>query len=376
MPNNQFRTTVRRVLALRLAYSQAATKKFDAIRQRQYGGRVMDTLQFCGASRTGRWAGRGIQLQNLKRTPKDADEIADLLCENPWWFEQIRSLEDLGSIVRSAFTAPDGKRLVVADLSSIESRVLGCLTGCRWINRTFEQGLDTYSAFAQIWLKILYDEVDKATRDLCKPPFLGFGFGIGAAGLKKYADSMGVEMTEDQCQSAIETARKVCHEVPDFWRRIEAAFRFVVQSGNPVRVRPQGVLLAIEGRFLTITLPSGRKLYYDSPEYDPETGECAFMGQNQYTGKWERIVTWGGKLTENLCQAIARDVLAHGMLRYEEEGGTVIGHVHDEVIAEEDADRAEDWLRTLNACLSETPEWMPGLLLGSEGYVSRRYRKA
>jgi DNA polymerase len=131
----------------------------------------------------------------------------------------------------------------------------------------------------------------------------------------------------------------------------------------------------MEGRFLTIELPVGRKLYYDSPEVSGIDGSCSFMGQNQYTNQWERGTTWGGKLVENQAQAIARDVLAHGLLTYSKGGGTIIGHVHDEAIAEECTEHAQTALAYMNQCLSTTPSWLPGIVLGAEGYIAKRYRK-
>ncbi len=365
---------VRRVLKARLEVSQSATKKFHKIEAISHQGRVYDTLQAWGAQRTGRWAGRGLQLQNLKRTPKNAEELADKLAERPEDFVQEQTLEDLGGIVRTAISASEGKRLVVADLSAIESRVLGHVTDCRWINDTFAAGRDTYKAFAEIWMGVPYAQVDKDTRTLAKPPFLGFGYGIGGQGLKTYAEGMGIDLTEEQCDSAIRTARSVCHEVPRAWRAVEEAFTMTTVTGKPHAALGDRVLFQKEGRFLTIRLPSGRKLYYDDPRY--EDGELTYLGMNQYTRKWERIYTWGGKIIENIVQAIARDVLLHGMMLYHAAEGWIIGHVHDEVIAEEDARHAEAWLKNLHRCLAFPPSWAPGLLLGSEGYVAKHYQKA
>lgn len=366
----------RKALQLRLAYAQSATKKFHAIDRLQHNGRVYETLQAWGASRTGRWGGRGLQVQNLKRPTRgvgDPDRAAQTLAEDPDLFARLYTLEDLGSLVRSAIRAPDDYSLVVSDLSSIEPRVLGWLTGCVWINEVFARGKDTYKAFAEMWLRAPYDDVDKPTRDLCKGPFLGFGYGIGAGGLKTYAEGMGVEMSEDQCESAIKTVRKVCYEVPRFWMQIEGCFRLTAQTGVPTG-DGLGLPIQMEGRFLTIRLPSGRKLYYDAPEDDPEEG-LSYMGQNQYTNKWERIRTYGARLTENLCQAIARDVLVEGLYRYAGIGGTLITHIHDEAVAVEIEWAAEDRLAEMNRCLSEPVPWAPGLLLGSSGYISKRYRK-
>ena len=367
------------VLQTRLDYAQSATKKYNAVARTELNGRLYNTLQMNGASRTNRWAGRVFQMQNLKRPtmkPKEAEAAAQLLSERPQVFGMLYSLEDLGGLVRSAIRAPEGYRLVVSDLSAIESRVLGWMTDCRWINEVFAEGKDTYKAFAQMWLGIPYEQVDKATRTLCKPPFLGFGYGIGATRLKDYAEAMGVELTEDQCESAIKTARQVCHQVPAFWRMIEAGFRAAIM-GNEAEV---GLFtLRREGRFVTVEVPNGSKLYYDDPQWrpgdDPEYPGCSYMGQNQYTGQWERLRTWGGKLCENLDQKIARDILVEGLRRYRTFGGTIVGHVHDEIIALEPAWCADVRLAQLNEALSAPISWAPGLKLDSAGYIATRYRK-
>ena len=364
------------VLRARLDYAQAATKKFNAIDSRHHQGRMYDTMQAWGAQRTARWSGRGLQVQNLKRSPPNADELAEELVDDPDWFAATHSLEDLGDLVRSSIKAPEGRKLVVSDLSAIESRVLGWLTGCSWINRVFFEGRDTYKAFAESWLHKPYATITKEERTLAKPPFLGFGYGIGGQGLMTYAAGMGVEMDLIQCQTAVQTARKQCWEVPRFWDEIEAAFRYPAQTGHPGTLpHCPWVRTERQGRFLVIHLPSGRPLYYDAAGYDTLLEQLVYLGWNQYTNKWEEITTWGGKLTENVVQAIARDVLWHGMRLYTRAGGNIIFHVHDEAVAEEDEARAEDWLQTLSACLSKVPDWAPGLILGAEGYVATRYRK-
>jgi DNA polymerase len=125
---------------------------------------------------------------------------------------------------------------------------------------------------------------------------------------------------------------------------------------------------------LVLRLPSGRCLYYDRPEVD-EDGDLSYMGQNQFTGQWDRIRTWGGKLTENVDQAIARDLLAHALRLYDDAGGRLVGHVHDEMIAEEDKAEAEQWLEVMNQCFTTAPDWFPGIPLKAEGYTSSSYKK-
>ena len=347
-----------------------------------------------------------------------------------------RILEALGSSVRAMICAPEGKALVVSDLSSIEVWVLGWLTDCEGINQMAREGKDPYKAFAEIWLEILYDQVDKPTRNLCKPPMLGCGYRLGPGeqdpedpekftGLMAYGRSMGVELDQEQARHATEVYREKFWEVPNFWKSCERASYSAVCAGETATTGP--LTWRREGDFLTIELPSTRKLYYHLPDWRRvrapwadktirqwiEAGELpdwltelsktariakaeeilwrrddtsmveslytenlTYMGEDQYANQWARLVTHGGKITENVVQAIARDILLHGMRLYEFRSvHGVIGHVHDEAIAETPEDRAAEELALLDEALRTTPSWAPGLILGSEGYIAKRYRK-
>jgi DNA polymerase len=363
---------VEEVLQLRLDYSQAAVKKFAAVTDKSNNGRTRETLQFCGASRTGRWAGRGLQLQNLKRPlMDDPDFWADLVASDPNTAATMLSLEDLGSLVRSAIKAPVGKKLVVADLSSIEVWVAGWMTGCKAILKAARDGLDPYKVFASIWFGVLYEKVTKEQRRLSKPVVLGAQYRMWADGMRAYAESMGIEMSRDLAESAVRAWRMSHPEVVKSWGTLEAHFRLAIQNpGSSFGALSQ---VAFDPPFLRWRLPSGRTLYYYQPEVSE--GQISYMGQNSYTGQWERIETHGGKIFENGDQAISRDVLVEGLWRYHEAGGTIIGHVHDEIIAEEDEWEADAWLDTLTKRMSAPVAWAPGLKLGAAGYVANRYRK-
>ena len=359
------------VLRLRQQLASTACKKFTAVGNQQVDGRMRGCFQFCGASRTGRWGGRGLQPQNLPRPTIPNPEVAadTVAADHLELFEACydNPLEALGSCVRSVIAAPPGQRLVVADLSSIESRVLGWLTGCKRINETFAAGKDTYQVFAQDWLKVPYDQVTKTQRNLSKPPDLGCGYGLGASGLVKYADNMGVKLSEKQALHAVQVYRTTRHEVPAFWRMLDH-WAVEALAGTPNR------MMEIAGDFLLIHLPSGRNLHYYKPEM--RDGSLTYLGQNSFTHKWERLHTWGGKLVENIVQAIARDILAEGMKLFAlSPGYEITGHVHDEIIALAHAKEAEHALRHLERCMSTTPPWAPGLLLAAHGYTAKRYRK-
>lgn len=317
-------------------------------------------------------SGRTLQTQNLKRpTMRDPDGCAEWLLRDRQTWSLFYGLDDLGSLVRSAIKAPKGYLLVVADLGSIESRVLGWMAGEERINSIFRDGLDTYKSFATEWLGVPYDEVTKQQRFLCKPPTLGCGYGLGAAGLVRYADGMGVEMDEDTAQSAVTAFRTAYPRVPQLWYAVErAAKEAILHLGRPFGVQGQFIK---SGRFLRIRLPSGRCLYYDRPDVDDEG--IGYWGQNSFTHKWERIRTWGSRLVENITQAVARDVLAVGLQRYNAAGGSIVFHVHDEIVGLEREDKAEEWLEVLIKAMTDPIPWAPNLLLGASGYVSQRYRK-
>ena len=233
-------------------------------------------------------------------------------------------MDVVASTVRAGITAPPGKMLVVSDLSSIESRVLGWMSGCIRINNIFAEGKDTYKDFATEMFHCSYDEVTKAQRTLAKPAVLGCGYQLGANGLVKYAAKYDIEMSGKEAKHAVKTFRIVYWEVAVMWEELTAACKGVIEHGG--MYTGYKVTISRDDQFLFITLPSGRNLHYYQPQVqpktitivDPETGEerkweteaVTYMGKHEETFKWWRISTHGGKITENIVQAIARDILA------------------------------------------------------------------
>ena len=305
-----------------------------------------------------------------------------------------RLLEVLGSCVRATVAAPEGKTLVVCDWSSVEVWVLGWMTGCEGINKMAREKRDPYKGFAEIWLGVPYGQCDKVTRNLCKPPMLGSGYRLGpgkedeedpeiATGLMGYGRNMGVVLTQAQAEHATRVYRDTFWEVPENgWYACEtAAFQAVVE-GKTVEQGP--FTWRKEGDFLTIRLPSGRKLFYHQPRWGKrktpwgeERWGLSYMGKSQYNGQWCRLDTHGGKLVENEDQAVANEILRRACLRYESlrSAGKIVGHVHDEIIVEAPEDRAEEEKRLLEGVMVEEISWAQGLILGVEGYISKRFKK-
>lgn len=324
------------------------------------------------------------------------------------------------------------KKFVVCDLSSIENRVLGWLAGCDAIAKVFRDGRDAYLDFAARMYSVAYESIIKvaggvhkakdqdaaAKRQVAKPPVLGCGYGLGPGvkknpdgtyeilyvvdrygnktmtGLMGYAANMGVKLTPEQAYSAWETFRKAYPEVVDLWKRYEKAAVKCLKTGQPVRV---GVVIfqrraRKDGTFiLRIQLPSGRGLHYLNARVETETAQRKSDGSDYEREKlyydglghgvgqiqqgWGKVYTYGGKITENIDQAISRDILLNGMFLAEEAGANVVMHAHDELVCEEDDDPFAFGLADLKFCMESVPAWAPGLLLGAEGYESKVYRK-
>lgn len=321
-------------------------------------------------------SGRGVQLQNLKRSPPDmAANITQILrCEDV-------TMDQISTSIRGAIKAPPGQSLVVSDLSSIESRVAGWLTGCNRIMQTFANGRDTYKDLAMELFHVPYDQVTKAQRTFAKPAALGCQYMLGAKGLTAYAENYGVDLTEDEAAEHVDTYRTIYPELPRFWRWIKDSVMWVIKNGSPAagfRLR-----IYLEGDFLFIDLPSGRRLNYFHPEivlgkapWDPDRmiEKFQFEGMDQYTQKWGQVTAHAGGLLENIVQALARDVLAVWLTRLDAEH-YIIGSVHDEIITVADGWCAEHKLQEMNAAAAAPIDWAPGLQLTAAGYISERYRK-
>lgn len=393
------------VLELRAGTYKASLKKYDAIR-RTVGNdnRFRYGFQFKGASRTGRWAGRKVQVQNLPRTAKAHEGKVDLLTELVRQGDEEAIKREggnpilvLSSLMRSSFRAPEGKHFVVSDLSAIEDRVLGWLSGCEKILQEHRNKLDPYKAFGVYLYNKPYEDITKQERQDAKPGKLGCGFRLGAGGtvtnakgdevktgLFGYADSMGIKLTLEQCERSVQVYRDTYPEVKHYWYDLENAVERCIMTRKPVQIRH--CVIDIKPPFLRIRLPSGRYLHYYKPKLTEitrpgkEPGDFYtklsfnYWGVDSKTKNWQRIFSHGGKLAENITQAVARDILATGMIRSNKVGYTLVGHAHDEIICEE-FPGSQFTHERLSKIMSHPISWCSDLPMGAAGYCHEFYKK-
>ena len=369
--------TIRRVLELRQLLGKTSTKKYQAMQTSVCeDNRVRGILQYYGAGRTGRWAGRLLQVQNLPQNHlEQIDKVRELVRSRD--LETLEMIFDnvpdiLAQLIRTALIAKPGHTFLVSDYAAIEARVIAYLAGEQWRMDVFAQGGDIYCSSASQMFKVpvVKHGVNGHLRQKGKIAELACGYGGGVNALKAFgADKMG--LTETEMQDIVEQWRKASPTIPKFWRDTEkAAVNALRQPGKTFSI-PCGVKYRRDADALRCLLPSGRVLSYWGARLDTE-GKICFMGQNQTTRKWERTDTWGGKLVENIVQAYARDCLAVALLRLDEAGYAITFHVHDECVIE--APEGSRW-EDVAEIMGQPIDWAPGLLLRGDGYAVPFYQK-
>lgn len=372
--------TTRRVLELRQLLGKTSTKKYEAMTTTACGDhRVRGLLQYYGAGRTGRWAGRLVQVQNLPQNHLDQiDKVRELVRARD--LETLEMLYDsvpdvLSQLIRTAFIAKPGHTFLVADYAAIEARVIAYLAGEKWRMDVFAQGGDIYCSSASQMFKVPVEKhgINGHLRQKGKVAELACGYGGGVGALKAFgADKMG--LSEEEMQQIVDQWRQASPTIPRFWRDTENAAKRALENPGRAYTLPCGVKYLRDADALRCRLPSGRILTYWGAQIGDHNGRPSvlFMGQNQTTRKWERTETWGGKLVENIVQAVARDCLAVALLRLDEAGYKICFHVHDEVIVEAPAgSRWEDVAEVMGRPI----DWAPGLLLRGDGYETKFYMK-
>lgn len=369
--------TTRRVLELRQLLGKTSTTKYAAMTNAVCkDSRVRGLLQYYGAGRTGRWAGRLVQVQNLPQNHLDGiADVRELVKQRDLDTLELAfdSVPDvLSQLIRTAFVAKPGCTFLVADYSAIEARVIAYLAGEKWRQEVFANGGDIYcsSASAMFKVPVVKHGINGHLRQKGKIAELACGYGGGVGALKAFgADKMG--LTEDEMQQIVTQWRAASPTIPRFWRDVESAAKRALNNPGRTATVPCGVKYRMDDDALRCLLPSGRVLSYWGAWLDSD-GSICFMGQNQTTRQWEKTETWGGKLVENIVQAYARDCLAVAMVRLEAEGWHICFHVHDEVIVEApEGSRWEDVAEVMGRPI----DWAPGLILRGDGYETKFYMK-
>lgn len=380
---------VRRMLEIRQELGKTSTKKYDAIMSAVCkDGRVRGLLKFYGANRTGRWAGRLVQVQNLPRTYIEQLNFArsvirhgaiDLLRVN---FGSVANA--LSQLIRTAFIASDGNKLVDADFSSIEARIISWLAGENWRLEVFRTHGKIYEASASQMFGVPLDRIKKgnpeyALRAKGKIAELALGYQGGAGALITMG-ALNMGIPEDDLQDIVTRWRTSNKRIVDLWYKVENAAASVIQTGSPVGVNnlifAREFDLANGLDFLTITLPSRRKLFYVQPQLGENRWgkpSIIYKGINQTTKQWTTLETYGGKLVENIVQAIARDCLALAIARLEACGFDIVFHVHDEVVIDCPANKAD--LDEVVRLMTLPIPWADGLPLNADGWIGDFFRK-
>ncbi|MCI8916903.1 MAG: hypothetical protein HFF26_09615, partial [Oscillospiraceae bacterium] len=381
-----------RMLEIRQELSKTSTKKYDAIEAAVCpDGRVRGLLQFYGANRTGRWAGRLVQVQNLPRTCAEPLALArDLVRQRN--LKALKAVygsvpDTLSQLIRTAFIAPEGHVLIDADFSAIEARVISWLAGEQWRLEVFRTHGRIYEASASQMFGVPLDRIKKgnpeyALRQKGKVAELALGYQGGAGALIAMG-ALDMGIPEADLPDIVSRWREANKRIRDLWYAMDNAAVQVITQGGSVGLN--GLMLSHEYDYsqgtdcLTITLPSGRKLCYTSPRIGENAWgkpSIAYMGMDQKTKRWKRIETYGGKLVENCVQAIARDCLADAIERLEAAGLPVVFHVHDEVVIDVAPWTDEDtMLQTVVDIMRQPVPWAPDLPLDADGWVGRYFRK-
>ena len=383
---------VRRMLEIRQELGKTSTKKYDAIEAAVCAdGRVRGLLQFYGANRTGRWAGRLVQVQNLPRTYTEPLDLAREMVQRRN-LDGLRAVygsvpDTLSQLIRTAFIAPEGHVFIDADFSAIEARVISWLAGEQWRLEVFRTHGKIYEASASQMFGVPLEHIKKgrpeyALRQKGKVAELALGYqGSTGALINMGALDMGIPETD--LPDIVSRWREANKRIRDLWYSMDNAAIQVITQGGTVGIN--SLILSREydcnqgTDCMTITLPSGRKLYYVSPSIGQNQWDkpsIAYMGMDQKTKRWKRIETYGGKLVENCVQAIARDCLADTIERLEAAGLPVIFHVHDEVVIDITPWADNDTMLDLVCSIMRTPiSWAPDLPLNADGWVGHYFRK-
>lgn len=369
---------VSELLKIRLAMSKTSVKKYEAIERAVCDGRVHGLLQFYGANRTGRWAGRLVQIHNLPQNHMEDLELARSLVKEGR-FDLVELLypstpEVLSELIRTAFVAKPGCRFIISDFSAIEARVLAWMSGEAWRLRVFSTHGKIYEASASAMFGVPIEEIGKTSplRQKGKIAELALGYG-GSVGALVSMGATKMGLSEEELPDLVSQWRLANPHITEFWWKVDAAAFKAVKERCTVQM--DRLLFEYRGGILFIHLPSGRKLSYVKPRlelnrFGREGITYEGVGESK---KWTRIETYGPKMVENIVQAVSRDILAEAMLRLEKAGFDIVMHVHDEVVLE--VPEGVSSVEEVNELMAVNPSWTMGLPLKAAGFESAFYKK-
>lgn len=368
---------IKEILELRLELSKSSVRKYDAMKNvKGKDNRARGLIQFYGANRTGRYSGRLIQVQNLRRNNLKDLELARSLVRNKE-FKTLEMLYDsssdvLSQLIRTAFIPKKGSRFIVSDFSAIEARVLAWLAGEQWVLDAFKNGEDIYCKTASRMFGVNVEKHGENSRLRQKGKIATLACGYqGALGALKAMGGIEMGLSEDELQSIVDSWREANPNIVNLWWDIDSIVKRVVKTKSKEKYK--NLVISYEKGILFIELPSKRRLSYPK----------ARIGMNRFGGesiiyegivvgnKWERQESYGGKFVENIIQAIARDILAEAMMRLEKRGFNIVMHIHDEVVIETNSSSIEE----VNKIMSIVPSWAKGLILDADGFECEFYKK-
>lgn len=377
------------LLNIRKKLSKTSIKKYYAMLNcAMKDHRVRGTFQFYGANRTGRWAGRLLQLQNLSKNHISHIEVPREMIRARDW-ESVEMMYDdvadiLSQLVRTALIASPGKVFSVADFSAIEARVISWLANEKWRMDVFRGDGKIYEATGAKMFNVPISAITKGSvlRDKSKISELALGYEGSLGALKRMGgERMGLSDTE--MMSLVRKWRLANPAIVDMWKEIDEASKEAVRYQRPVSCTCRNIIFDCNGEFMTIQLPSGRKLFYYGPKFKDKKIGCSTMptrvlcyqGVVQETKQWGEIDTYGGKLTENIVQAISRDLLGNSMLNLEANDYHPVCHIHDEVLCEVPEENAQAYYEEMASIMGTPPEWASDLPLRADGYTTPFYLK-
>lgn len=389
MSNFKDNDSVLEFLTLRRRLAKTSVKKYYAmVNCAMNDNRARGMFQFYGANRTGRWAGRLVQLQNLARNHIDnIGTFRELLRDRD--IEGIEMLNDdvsdvLSQLVRTAFIAPEGMLLAVADFSAIEARVISWLADEKWRMDVFHGDGKIYEATGSKMFNVPISAITKGSdlRQKAKISELALGYG-GSVGALHRMGGNAMGLSNPEMASLVRKWRDANPAIVELWEKLDEASKESVRYHRPVWVNDK-VLFETDDEYMTLQLPSGRKLFYRHPTFigQKTIGKAkslfsglAYDGVVQATKQWGQIDTYGGKLCENCCQAIARDMLGNSMINVMKAGYKIVGHVHDEILVEIPKENAQEHYNKVVELMCEKPDWAQDFPLKADGYVTSFYLK-